>query len=157
MEAILKVYKGNEVVGQSISSINDDTGTHYETLISITGLNHDTVYQEGSLQAVWEIDGVESERTNVPEFRTGYITVESFTIDQHEINLKVNDYTILGHEIRPYDATDQSVTYISKNPDIAFVDDIGRVTGISPGTTEIEAYVFDLQGQKEVCVVNVTE
>ncbi|HEE1458620.1 TPA: Ig-like domain-containing protein [Staphylococcus aureus] len=157
MSTILKIYKDNEVIAQQLVSLDNENDHNNDVYIKVQGLTPDTNYSEGALQAVWEIDNVESGRVNVPEFRTAYVPIESFTINQHEINLKVNDCTIINPEIRPYNATNQGVTYTTKNLEIAGVNGKGFLIAYSPGTTEIEVYANDLPDQKEICVVNVSE
>lgn len=63
----IKIYKGDKVVAKKEGNIKYSDNTYDDTLILLENLEPDTNYPEGTFQIVWEIDGVESERINIPE------------------------------------------------------------------------------------------
>ena len=79
-----------------------------------------------------------------PEQYTG----EMFTPTDEVMELQLNHYdtrvlvgntTTLTARILPWNVTDGSVTWSSEDASIATVDEKGRITGVSPGTTVITA------------------
>ncbi len=98
---------------------------------------------------------------------TGYVTIEVIPVPATNIEIKdesgnnVQSIDMFrGTEanlkaiVYPYETTDQTVIWTSSNPDIADVDDDGKITTYAVGTTEIVATCGDVSAK---CTVNVLE
>lgn len=88
--------------------------------------------------------------------KSSVIPVESITLDISALVLKCGDTRQLKAEVKPDNATDNTVTWSSSNTEVATVDNDGIVTAIKPGTTNITA----MAGEKTaVCrlIVNPIE
>lgn len=64
---------------------------------------------------------------------------QSITVNKTSLSLIVNKTTQLTATVNPSDATDQSVSWTSSNPEIATVDAKGKVKAVKVGTTTITA------------------
>jgi len=65
------------------------------------------------------------------------IAVESVSINQDDITIDVGKSKRLKTTIKPSDATNQSVTWLSSDTNVATVSSSGNVQGINPGTAKI--------------------
>ena len=79
------------------------------------------------------------------------IPVSSITLDQTSITLYEGEVTSLTATIKPDDATDQTVTWVSSNTSVATVSN-GTVTAVSAGTAMIAVKAGDKTAS---CTVNV--
>lgn len=141
---MFKIYKNDELVVEG------------ESPLTITGLEPDTQVSEGEYQVV-RVDGErESERVDIPAFKTLPIEVTSVTVAPKTNNLEVGDTRQLDVAIEPDDATNKKVTYESDNETIAKVNDSGLVTAIGEGTATITAKTDD-GNHTDTATVNVTE
>lgn len=104
---------------------------------------------------VTETDGVdESGKSNVVEFTTGAIAVESITLNATTTSIvKGQTYTLVA-TIVPANATDKTVTWTSSAPTIASVSSTGVVSGLLSGSSTITAKTTN--GKVATCVVTVT-
>ena len=80
------------------------------------------------------------------------IPVTSLTLDQTSITLSVGERHQIVPTISPTDATEQRVTYSSRNSSIAFVSTSGQVTARRVGSTTITVTV---DGRTETLTVRV--
>gem|GEM_PF-1036831 len=86
---------------------------------------------------------------NIPVVKTSGVNLNK-TSD----SLIVGDIDTLTTAITPSNATNQSVTWSSSNPEIATVDNTGKVTAVSAGTSTITVTTVD--GSKtDSCVITV--
>ena len=69
------------------------------------------------------------------------VTSPQIGIDPYfrEFKIKEGDEVLLVAEVKPRDATDKTVEWVSANPSIAMVNQSGIVIGVSEGTTTISA------------------
>lgn len=79
----------------------------------------------------------------------------SVTLDRKTIELEVESSDTLTATVYPEDAGDRSVTWESNNPEIAQVDQEGRVTALSVGTAIITATTNDGTDLTATCQVTV--
>ena len=70
MEKTLKVYKNGEVVGSQVANPEG------ATTVTITGLEADTTYPAGTYKVAFANDSGESEKVDVPQFKTNAPAVE---------------------------------------------------------------------------------
>lgn len=83
------------------------------------------------------------------------IHVETVTFDKTELELNVGASATLTPTILPADATYQKLVWKSSDTAIATVDSVGRVTGVSEGSTTVYATNYD--GRKSAsCRVTVS-
>jgi len=83
--------------------------------------------------------------------------VKKLTITGPSKNVAAGDLLQLDAVATPDNATIQEVTWSSRNPSIATVDDDGLVYGVKKGTVTIEATAVDGSKVKGVYQVNVTQ
>ena len=135
---------------------NDELIVEGESPLTITGIEPDTQVVEGTYQAVRVEDEKESERVDIPAFKTLPIKVTSVTVAPKTNNLEVGATRQLNTTIEPTNATNQKVTYESDNDAIAKVNTTGLVTAIGEGTATITVKTVD-GNHTDTATVNVTE
>lgn len=82
---------------------------------------------------------------------------ERILLNAEQISLHQDSVAqLLVTQILPEDTVDKSITYRSDNQTIAFVDAIGNITGITPGTTTIYAKVGQAESACKVTVLPYT-
>lgn len=139
-----KIYKGDEVVVEG------------ESPLAITGLDPNTDVAKDEYQAV-RVDGErESERVDIPAFKTLPIKVTSVAVAPKTNNLEVDDTRQLNATIEPSNATNKNVTYESDDEAVATVDTNGLVTTIGEGEATITVKTDD-GDHTDTATVNVTE
>lgn len=82
--------------------------------------------------------------------------VEHITLDKSNLELSVNETSILVANILPSNATNQNLSWCSSNESVATVSSLGVVTGISVGSSVITVTTSD-GGKTATCTVSVTE
>lgn len=71
--------------------------------------------------------------------QAGRIAVTSIELDKTSLTLKPGETATLVATVKPDNATDKTVTWTSSNPEIAIVDETGKVTTIKAGPATITA------------------
>jgi uncharacterized protein YjdB len=84
------------------------------------------------------------------------IRVESIEISRSSLNLMVGESETLTASVLPQTATDQSYAWASTNPDIADVDQNGKITAKTAGTA-IVAVTSNDGSKTAICSVKVSE
>ncbi|MDQ2086707.1 Ig-like domain-containing protein [Herbivorax sp. ANBcel31] len=89
-----------------------------------------------------ETDETVSEDTeSLPD--DGYIKATDLDIANYQKEMQVGEKQLLTVTVLPLDATDQTIKYNSSNKDIAEINELGRITAIKVGTTEITIEAAD--------------
>ena len=83
------------------------------------------------------------------------INNEGLILTQDSMSLDITEKQQLVYTIAPYEYKDQSVTWVSSNPEIASVDENGVVTGISEGKATI-TITANNDGYSASCEVSVS-
>ena len=83
------------------------------------------------------------------------ILVEGITLSQTTATLTEGETMTLTATVEPEGATDQSVTWISSNEDVATVDGSGKVQAVASGNATITATANDGSGVSASCDVTV--
>ena len=83
------------------------------------------------------------------------IPVTGIKLDKSELSVVRKDSTVLIPTITPDNATDKSITWTTSNPDIAVVNENGKVTGMGVGSAVITATTNDGEFTAD-CKVTVT-
>ena len=81
------------------------------------------------------------------------IPVAEVSLDLTELTLNIGESKTLTATVKPDDATYKAVAWISSNPAVAAVDDTGKVTALSAGTTVITAKAGEKSATCTVTVV----
>lgn len=149
MADVLNVYKDGELVKSSESADG-------KAKVNIDGLDANTNYASGMYQVARESENGESEKVDVPAFKTKPIAVTGISLDKESVTMNVGDTETIKATVAPSTATDKGVSYGSSNREIATVDSNGKVTSVAPGTANIEATSND-GGKKATCAVTVEE
>ena len=82
------------------------------------------------------------------------IPVTGVSLDKTELELTKGETATLTATIAPEDATDKSVTWSSLYPEIASVDDNGKIAALEPGSTQITVRTND-GGMTATCKLTV--
>lgn len=118
---------------------------------TITNLEPNTKYTF----AVTETDGLdESSKSNVVEFTTGSVAVESITLNAATKSIAKGATFQLTATIAPNNTTNKTVTWTSNKPEIASVSDTGLITGLKSGSATITAKTHN--GKTATCALTVT-
>ncbi|MDD2371602.1 MAG: D-alanyl-D-alanine carboxypeptidase family protein [Firmicutes bacterium] len=82
------------------------------------------------------------------------ILVTELVVDKTSLELEVGGSFNLKTEVKPLDATNKEISFLSNNPSIASVDRDGKVTGLKAGSCKVTVYSFGGDGiSKEVNIV----
>ena len=123
----LKVYKGSEVVGQA------ERGEDGKASVTINGLEANTDYPVGTYQVAFANGDKESEKVDVPAFKTKPINVTGVSLNKTSTSLEVGATETLSATVAPSTATDKTVTFASSDAEVATVDNTGKVTAVEIG------------------------
>ena len=137
MADTLKVYKGGEVVGSA------ERGVDGIAKVTIDNLTADTDYAAGLYQVAFSNENGESEKVNVPAFKTKPIAVTGVTLDKSTLSLEEGATGNLVATVAPSTASDKTVTFASSDETIATVDNTGKVTAVKAGTADITVTTKD--------------
>ena len=145
----LKVYKGSEVVGQA------ERGEDGKASVTINGLEANTDYPVGTYQVAFANEDKESEKVDVPAFKTKPINVTGVSLNKTSTSLEAGATETLSATVAPSTATDKTVTFTSSDAAIATVDNKGKVTAVKAGNADITVTTKD--GSKTAkCALTVT-
>ena len=145
----LKVYKGSEVVGQA------ERGEDGKASVTINGLEANTDYPVGTYQVAFANEDKESEKVDVPAFKTKPINVTGVSLNKTSTSLEAGATETLSATVAPSTATDKTVTFASSDAAIATVDNTGKVTAVKAGNADITVTTKD--GNKTAkCTLTVT-
>ncbi|MCO8297263.1 Ig-like domain-containing protein [Tetragenococcus halophilus] len=150
MADVLKVYKNDEVVSQA------ERGEDGKATATVNNLEPNKNYEAGDYKLAWENENGESDKVDVPEFKTKPIAVTGVSLDKETLTMDIGDSETIKATVAPSTATDKGVSYGSSNRDIATVDSNGKVTAVASGTANIEATTND-GNKKATCKVTVAE
>lgn len=122
-----------------------------ELTATISDLKPNTAYKFH----VTETDGEdESAKSNVVEFITGTIAVESITLNSVSKSIIKGTTFQLSATVSPANSTDKVITWTSSDNSVATVTTAGLITGLKTGTTTIKATTSN--GKNATCAVTVT-
>ncbi|MDW5471972.1 Ig-like domain-containing protein [Staphylococcus equorum] len=137
MTDILNIYKDDEVVASAERS-EDGSAT-----VILDGLDADTEYEVGTYQAAFTNDNGESDKTDIPGFKTNPIKVTGVSLDKESLTLNIGDTEAIQPKVAPSTATNKGVIYASSNRDVVTVNEAGTITAIADGTANIEVTTED--------------
>ncbi len=137
MADTLKVYKGDDVVGTA------ERGEDGKAKVTVDGLDANTDYATGTYQVSFSNENGESEKVDVPSFKTKPIAVTGVTIAPKTASVDVDATTKLNSTVAPSTATNKSVSYTSSDEAVATVSSNGTVTGVAKGETSISVTTQD--------------
>ncbi|NLA27383.1 MAG: hypothetical protein GX878_08325, partial [Firmicutes bacterium] len=150
-------------VGESVvltATVEPATATNKKVWWSSSDNDVVAVDDEGGLTAVGIGTASVEARTDEGNF-TAYcevtvspVPVTGVTLDQTAISLGVSETVELIAAVLPANATNRNVFWQSDNPDVALVNQWGKVVGYSPGTTTIRVFTED-GGFSAFCQVTV--
>ena len=160
MADTLKVYKGGEVVGSA------ERGVDGIAKVTIDGLTADTDYAAGLYQVAFSNENGESEKVNVPSFKTKptttttttakQIPVTGVTLDKSTLSLEEGATGNLVATIAPSNASYKAVKFTSSDDKVATVDNTGKVTAVKAGSADITVESL-MDGSKTAkCELTVT-
>lgn len=131
MALTLLVYRAGEVIKRQPAA---ERG---RTTVTIDGLESNTTYDEGDFKLAWTDGNLESDKVNVPEFKTNKVGVTSITSTPETVSLKVGETQQISTVVTPDGANDKSVTYSTNNQPVATVTQDGLITAESSGQATI--------------------
>lgn len=136
MADTLNIYKGESLV--SSSAYAEGTAT-----VIINELEANTDYPKGTYQLSRKNENGESEKVDVPAFKTKPIAVTGVTIAPKTASVDVGSTTKLSSTVAPSTATNKKVTYSSTADNIATVTSDGTVEGVAEGEATITVTTQD--------------
>lgn len=145
MASTLNLYKGE-------SLLDTKEAVEGKAKVTITDLEPNTEYSEGTFQVTWQNENGESDRVNVPSFKTDSVGVTNITVENDSITIKVGETSDINAQVEPDNATDKSLSFTSDSDNIATVDDSGSVLGVEAGTATITISSSDNSVEKQVTV-----
>lgn len=83
------------------------------------------------------------------------VLVTSVTFDKTSASLKIGESLSLKATVKPEDATNKALTFISSNPNVASVDSNGSVLALAKGSTTISATSKDGSNITASCTISV--
>lgn len=130
-----RIYKDEKIIAEG------------ESPLAITGLAPATVVLVGTYQATRFNEQCESEKVDIPGFKTKEIAVTGVELLPKEVATKIGENTQhLQVKFIPDDASNKNFTLISKDEKIATVNPYtGQITGIAVGETEGQVTTEDGQ------------
>lgn len=131
MALTLLVYRAGEVIKRQPAA---ERG---RTTVTIDGLESNTTYDEGDFKLAWTDGNLESDKVNVPEFKTNKIGVTNITSTPDTVSLTVGETQQINTVVTPDGANDKSVTYSTNNQPVATVTQDGLITAESSGQATI--------------------
>lgn len=132
-----------------------ENNTYLKTVTELTATITDLKPNTKYTFHVTETDGEdESAKSNVVEFTTGAIPVESITLNSVSQSIAKGSTFQLTATVAPSNATDKTLTWTSSNPLVATVTSAGLITGLKTGTSDIKA--TSSNGKLATCSVTVT-
>ena len=131
MALTLLVYRAGEVIKRQPAA---ERG---RTTVTIDGLESNTTYDEGDFKLAWTDGNLESDKVNVPEFKTNKVGVTSIASTPETVSLKVGETQQISTVVTPDGANDKSVTYSTNNQPVATVTQDGLITAESSGQATI--------------------
>lgn len=149
MADTLNLYKGKELV-------KSEKYVEGKASVTVDGLEANTDYPKGTYQVSRENENGESEKVDVPAFKTKPIAVTGVKLNKESTSLEVGANETLNATVSPSTATNKKVTFISSDDAVATVDSNGKITAVKAGATDIIVTTED--GSKTAkCSVTVTE
>lgn len=141
-----------------VAAVMPVNATDKTVLWSSPDWKYATVDQSGKVTA-WEKGAVTIRAYACGKIATCKVTVvankvavTSVTLDKTTLDLQEGESTTLSATVLPENATDKTVTWSSSNTSVATVDENGKVTAITAGTTTIKAQAEE---QFSTCSVTV--
>lgn len=145
----LNLYKGEELI-----ATEEKTGD--KATVQITGLESNTEYKKGTYQVSFENESGESDKVDVPAFKTKAVGVANITLDNNSLSLETEGTAQLNVTVSPENADNKNVTFESSDEDVVTVDNTGNVLAIGAGTATVTATSED--GNKQAtCEVTVQD
>ena len=157
-------------IGNSVTSIGNEAFNYCWNLDTIISLNptppacsrsesfdYDlyssaTLYVPKDSYAKYFIDEVWGQFNNIKKIE---ILASSITLNNSTIELDKGNAATITATIAPSNATIKNIVWTSSNPQIATVDQLGKVTALSAGTATITAMANDGSNVSASCVVTV--
>ncbi len=128
-----------------------------QSVATVSDAGKVTAVGEGSANITASVDGKSAScAITVTKPEVPVVHVESVTVDKTDAHLQIGQSLELTATVLPDNADDKSVAWKSTNPEIAEVDQSGKVTAISSGTVTITVTAMD--GDKvAACEITVSE
>ncbi len=128
-----------------------------QSVATVSDAGKVTAVGEGSANITASVDGKSAScAITVTKPEVPVVHVESVTLDKTDATLEIGQSLTLTATVLPDNAYDKSVVWKSTNPEIAEVDQNGKVTAMGTGTATITATTAD-GGKVAGCEVVVKE
>ena len=85
-----------------------------------------------------------------------YISVRKVILDKNELSLNAGESDVLQATVKPNNATNKSVNWVSSDPNVASVDENGKVTAHNEGFATITVSAKENSNKQDECFVQVT-
>ena len=75
--------------------------------------------------------------------QTNYVDIDSMVINSKDLSINVGSSKTIGVTIKPKNATNQKIIWLSSDSNIATVNQSGKITGVNPGKVTITAKTLE--------------
>lgn len=124
-------------VSDSWVSVSPSSGTASDGPVSITvRCNANTTYDDRTSTVIIRMEELSQ---TIIVMQAGRIAVASVELDQANLSIKPGETVALVATVKPDNASDKSVTWISSDTAIITVDETGKVTAVAEGSATITA------------------
>ncbi len=136
MADTLNLYKGEELV-------KSEEYVDGKASVTVDGLEANTDYPEGTYQVSRKNENGESEKVDVPAFKTKPIAVTGVTLAKENLTLEPGTKGSTQATVQPSTATNKGLKFSSSNEDVATVDGKGEITAVAEGDANITVTTVD--------------
>ena len=109
----------------------------------------------GATEPTYTVPQLTADMTIKATFKLIPVPVTGINLSQTEASLRIGKELQLSATILPNNATDKNIVWSSQNSGIATVDQTGKITAISAGTTTITVSAQDGSGVVSECEVTI--
>ena len=154
--------KTEKSTSKSVSSGSAEADSSSNSIQQTSPPKQTQEYVPPETQSIKPETTAQTQKTAIPDTTTvkqpvgvSGIRIET-EFEANNVTLKANQSAVITAVISPSNADDKTVSWSSNRPDIASVDNKGKITGHSSGKAIITATTFD-GGLSASCMVTVLE
>lgn len=122
-----------------------------ETVATINGMGRITALLAGATQITVSCGEVQNS-FQLEVKQPSNIVATEIDLGDYQKEMVVGERQLISATVLPAEATDQQLTYLSDNENIAKVNDMGRITAVSAGTAKITVTCGTVQNNLQLVV-----
>ena len=150
-----------------VSTVSPENASNKKLVWTSSNTSVATVSEDGTVKAVAPGKAIISASSSnetifgnasasmIVEVSENAVATTGVSLDKTTLDLVIGDTYSLTASVRPENAANKTVTWNSSNPEVASVDESGKVTALKAGSASIEAATAD--NYTAHCMVSVSE